>query len=120
MTGPSPLGELLREFEQKAKAWQLDVLSMREKSAVNPPADTLEYAAKDLLALVHVVRAKAARLTPTQYARLHKTSEQTVRRWCAKGELPGARQTSRGEWEIPADAVRTSRLRAGAEERRRA
>src|SRR5690349_3270683 len=107
--------DVLREFEAKARAWEADVASMRAKSLVNPPADTLEYAAKDLLQLVRTVSTATQKLTPKQYAALHGGSEQTVRRWCDRGELPGARRNAKREWEIPADAVRAPRARRDRE-----
>jgi DNA-binding transcriptional regulator YiaG len=112
------LRDLLRQFEAKATEWETDALTMRKMTPVNPPADTLDYAAKQLLDLVRTVGTAMRKLAPRRFAELHGVSEQTVRRWCARGELPGARQTARGEWEIPADATRTSRRRRAGREKR--
>lgn len=58
----------------------------------------------------------AATQSLQQYAATHSApgmmtplSLRTVKRWLADDELPGAYKDERGQWQIPADAVRTPR-----------
>lgn len=43
---------------------------------------------------------KRIKLRPAQIAALFRISERTARRWCARGIVPGARQTRGGHWRI--------------------
>lgn len=109
---PNVIDEIVHRFEQKAKAWQDDVKGMREKSPVNPPADTLAFAAREILDLAREVKARVEEIGPAEYAQLHggRPSVQTVREWCAKGLLePPPRRNAVGDWLIRKDAVRVPR-----------
>lgn len=103
---PDLIDDILHALETKADDWAADVDAMRAKSRVNPPADTLEFAAEELRALAKRLRAGADEVDTDTYARLHSVSVQTVRGWCAAGALPGARRLASGEWRIPRAAVR--------------
>lgn len=40
------------------------------------------------------------------FAEKYNVSEDTVRRWCREGKIPGAEQDGKGKpWRIPEDAV---------------
>lgn len=49
---------------------------------------------------------RAAWLNPTDTASLiPDTTPATIRRWCGRGDLPGAKQLPSGRWIIPWAAV---------------
>jgi excisionase family DNA binding protein len=89
------LDRLLDDVERKAEQWEAMVSQQRRLTTVNPPADAVEYCAKDLRALVEQLRANTEELTPEQYAKLHGVSAETVRAWIRKQRL-AARDTGRG------------------------
>lgn len=102
------------ELLQAAEDWEREAQSQRRMSPTNPVADTLAYCAADLRE--RAKQADAARRTcaTAEYARTHGVAPATVRKWCARGELPGATRTVGGDWCIPFTATRhvPSRQRA--------
>jgi hypothetical protein len=91
--------------KQLAETWQKEAASRRRFTPADPVADALEVCASELVAELTRVDDATRLITVEQYARAHGTSESSVRRWCARGELAGERNGA-GEWMIPRDARR--------------
>lgn len=102
------LDRLLKDVEAKAEQWETMVSQQRALTTVNPPADAVEYCAKDLRALVAKLRTNTEELTPEQFAALQGVSAETVRAWIRKKRL-AARDTGRG-YLIAKDATPLRRV----------
>jgi excisionase family DNA binding protein len=96
------LDRVLDDVEKKAAQWERMVAEQRAVTTVNPPADAVEYCAKDLRVLVQRIRENTEELTPEQYARQQGVSAETVRAWIRRGRL-AFRTAGRG-YLIPRDA----------------
>ena len=97
------LGRLLHELIETASAWESDVAKRREITAVDPVADTRAYDARQLRELADRIAKSNEELNTADFAKLHKTSPQTVVRWIHAKKIPG-RHTAQG-WLIPSDAT---------------
>jgi hypothetical protein len=99
------IDDVVHRFEEKAKAWEADVARLRTMG-IREEADMLAFCAREVRDLARDVKHQVEELGPVEYAALHGCSPQTVREWCAKGQL-AARRDATGDWRIPKDAVRT-------------
>lgn len=97
---PSPIRTL-------PERWRSRVASRRELTANDPAADALELAARELETALQVAEEASRTLSTAEFARIAHVLEATVRKWCARGLLPGATHDESGRWRIPADARRT-------------
>lgn len=93
-----------------ADAWEKEASQRRMRTPSDPAAETLASCATELRERIAQVERDTAYLSVTEYATVHGTSEQTVRRLCAAGLLEGAEKDLNGDWRIP----RTARRRAVA------
>lgn len=93
---------IFAQVESVAASWQLEVKKRRRVTAMDPVADTIEYCASEVRDLVSRLKSDTEQLTPAQYARIHKTTPQTVTGWCRKGKIEA---TPNGHgWLIPRNA----------------
>lgn len=96
--------DLAEQWEQQAAARELHVPGVPDPVAAN-----LRRNASDIRLRVAEVERDTAYLSVANYARLHGTSEQTVRRLCAAGLLEGAEKNANEDWRIPRNAKRRAR-----------
>jgi hypothetical protein len=74
---------LRARVESVARGWQGEAARRREFSAVDPVADTLDRCSQKLLEALD--DDALTEVTTRDFARLHRRSEQAVRRWCRLG-----------------------------------
>lgn len=86
--------------------WRQRVAERRVLTSVDPAADALELAAKELEDAITKAAAVDAMITVEEYANPRGIGPATVRKWCARGEMPGAAKNDAGHWMIPVHAVR--------------
>lgn len=94
-----------------ADAWEKEA-GERERRAPgvpDPVAATLKTNAAELRTRVETIERETAYLSVSDYAQLHGTSEQTVRRLCGAGLLEGAEKNTNEDWRIPRDAKRRAK-----------
>lgn len=96
-------GRVIRQFETLAESWLAEEKRRRQVTEVDAVADTLRYAAAELLERVRLASCDADEMTVEEFARRHRVTVATVRRWSRAGRL-GARRTPAG-YSIPADAI---------------
>lgn len=96
---------VIERMKQLATTWQQEAKAARERSRINPVADTTESLASELLAELDDVEKATRMLTVQQFADANNTNPSTVRRWCVRGELP-ADKDLKGDWIIPRGARR--------------
>lgn len=98
-----------------ARTWHTEAERRRQVTRVEPVADTLDYNAGELEQLLSKLEEDTAMLTPGEFAKLHKTTPQTVSAWCRAGKLTGAVPKGRS-WLIPrtSAAPRRRTARRGA------
>jgi hypothetical protein len=77
---------------------------MKRISQVNPVADTRAYDASELLSLLEKIEKDTEQLTTAQYAKLHKTTPQTVTAWARQGKIAATPRGARG-YLIPRSAI---------------
>lgn len=92
-------------------AWEQEAVSREQRApgVPDPVAATLKTSAADMRARIEQVQRDTAYLSVSDYARLHGSSEQTVRRLCAAGLLEGAEKNTNEDWRIPRNAKRRVR-----------
>lgn len=88
-------------FDELLARWTADAATWRQRWPADPVAATLELCAAELRDVL--VGQSGQPLTPEEYARREKVSEQTVTGWCRRGELEAYRDI-KGRWRIPAHA----------------
>ena len=93
----------LRSFESLAESWVSDASRRHAVTSADPVADTLKYAAAELLERVRLAQCDSDEITVEEFASKHRVLAATVRRWCRSGRL-GARSTPNG-YLIPVDAI---------------
>lgn len=98
------LDVVISEFRQFASRLKTEVAKRRSVTRMDPVADAWEFVATDLDELTDKVSQATERLTPAQFARLNKTTAQTVTAWCRAGKLRGAVPNGRS-YLIPRGAV---------------
>ncbi|MFA6165358.1 MAG: helix-turn-helix domain-containing protein [Gemmatimonadaceae bacterium] len=91
MTAPTPPADtaVLQRASTCAHHWTTEAEHRRSYSKVDPVADTLEACARQLLHSLD--DASMQEVSTTEYARIHGRSVQTVRRWCALGQITARR-----------------------------
>lgn len=94
---------VLHTFESLAESWISDATKRKAVTATDPVADTLKYAAAELLERVRLASCDTDEMTAEEFAARHQVLPATVRRWCKSGRI-GARLTPNG-YRIPADAI---------------
>jgi hypothetical protein len=92
-------------------SWRKRVADRRTLSPVDPAADALETAAAELEATISKAEDGSRVLSSREFAEMRGVKEATVRKWCARGHLPGATKNGAGDWEIPFAATRRQRTR---------
>lgn len=97
------------------RTWHNEAERRRKVTSTDPVADTIDYCAGEVEQLVKRLEEDTAMLTPGEYAKLHKTTPQTVTAWCRAGKIAGAEPKGRS-WLIPrtAAAPRRRAARRGA------
>lgn len=87
MTAPasSPDVAVLHRASAIAGTWHDEAKRRRSRSTVDPVADTLETCARELLGAL--TNAELEEVSTAEYARAIGKSVQTVRRWCALGQI---------------------------------
>lgn len=88
--------------------WRTLVRERRQLTSVDPAADALELAAKELENALQEATEQRMVLV-SEYARIRGVGPGTVRKWCLRGEIPGATQDEAGKWRIPSTAIRTAK-----------
>jgi hypothetical protein len=86
--------------------WRTQVAERRRLTVVDPAADALERAAKELESAIDEAAALGRMVTVEEYATPRGIGPGTVRKWCIRGEMPGATKNDAGKWLIPVTAVR--------------
>src|SRR4051812_32876818 len=84
--------------------WRDKANERRQLTSIDPAADALELAAKELERAIAEENIAGRRVGTTEFARLKSVLPATVRKWCAKGWLAGATKNVGGDWDIPANA----------------
>jgi hypothetical protein len=86
-------------------------VARREQAPHDPVAQGIEFAVRELRPRLDALNDPTVLLSPEEYARSldERPAPQTVRKWCEKQQLPGARRSPSGRWLIPANAVRVGR-----------
>lgn len=97
------MSRIIRQFETLAESWIAEEKRRRQVTEVDAVADTLRYAAAELLERVRLASCDTEELTAEEFAQRHRVTPATVRRWARRGRL-GARLTPAG-YVIPADAI---------------
>jgi hypothetical protein len=92
-------------------SWRKRVADRRTLSPVDPAADALEKAAAELEATITTAEDGSRMLSTREFAETRVAQDGTVRKWCARGELPGAHKNGADDWQIPANATRTRKRR---------
>lgn len=101
------IATLVRRFDALAADLQSAAQVRRAVTPVDPAADALEYASRQLAGLCARVLEETRFLTVAEFARLQQTSESNVRLWIKRGEIhPLPEKNVRGEWEISREARR--------------
>lgn len=87
-------------------AWAAEIAKRQARAPHDPIAEAMASCAGELRGAIAEAAKATERISARAFAALprNNTTEQTVRRWCRDGLVPGAVQTARG-WEIPRDAV---------------
>ena len=94
---------VIASMRQACESWRQDATQRRQRSAIDPVADTLESCASELESELVRIDDSTRLLSVEQFAREHGHSASTVRRWCLRSELAAERNTA-GDWEIPRNA----------------
>lgn len=89
--------------------WRSLVRERRQLTSVDPAADALELAAKELEQAIDAAQDESRLLTTTEYAKVRRVGAGTVRKWCLRGELPGATLSEANAWLIPSTASRKAK-----------
>lgn len=94
-----------------ANAWEQEAVAREQRApgVPDPVAATLKTSAADLRMRVEQIERDTAYLSVAEYAQLHGSSEQTVRRLCGAGLLEGAEKNANEDWRIPRNARRRAR-----------
>jgi hypothetical protein len=100
------LDVIMADLKGKVEEMRAEVARRRAITSIDPAADTTEYWAADLSRLLTDMSRKYATVTAREYAQIHGGVPSSVRRWCERGELPGAQKDATGEWRIPRGSVR--------------
>jgi hypothetical protein len=104
--------QMLAEVRKIGEAWKEEAARRRAMTSVDPGADTLTFCAAELGKKLDELDQANYWLTPEQYGELHRVTDQTVRNWIERGELPDAVAGPKG-WKIPRTAQRIRARRAG-------
>lgn len=104
---PSPVKQL-------AESWRARVKERRALTLVDPAADALERAASELDAAIAESQSESRLVGSVEFARARGVLPSTVRKWCARGDIPGAVKNDAGDWEIPVNARRAPHARKRA------
>lgn len=109
------LDAVFAQLKGVTKNWRADAERRHRITAIDPVADTTAYLAGELDDLVKRLEADTAMLSPSEFARLHHTTAQTVTAWCRSGKITGALPKGR-TWQVPRDAMppRRRTIRRGA------
>lgn len=97
------LESIFAQFKGLIKNWHQEAERRRKVTTVDPVADTIDYVAGELETVVKRLEEDTVMLKPGEFARLHKTSAQTVTAWCRSGKISGAEPNGRS-WLIPRTA----------------
>lgn len=101
------VGGVVARLVAQAEAWETRASETRVLAPASDAPAALGLAARELRALAAAVDADTATLSAEQYAALHRTTPQSVRRWCATGQIPGGHwNAATRAWEIPRGAER--------------
>lgn len=84
------LDVVFAQFKGLAENWHKEAERRRQVTRVEPVADTTDYCAGELESLIQRLEKDTEMLTPSQYAKLHKTTPQTVTAWCRAGKITGS------------------------------
>lgn len=66
-----------------------EVQKRRRVTKTDPVADATEYWAGELRSVLERVKSDTEMLSPAQYAKIHRTTPQTVSSWIRSGKLAG-------------------------------
>lgn len=92
-----------------ADAWDQEASLRKQRTPSDPAADAIASCASELREKMAEVDRATAYLTVPEFAKHRGMDQSTVRRLCARGELPGAERDLNNEWRIPRDAQRVQR-----------
>jgi hypothetical protein len=81
------LDVVINEFRSLAKAWNDEVTERRRITTIDPVADDAAHRARELTERIRLVEQRTEMLTPTEFAKLHSTTPQTVTTWCRGGKV---------------------------------
>lgn len=97
------LDVVIAQLRGLSKTWEDDAKKMKRISAVNPVADTRAYDASELSSLLDKIEEDTEQLTTAQFAKMHKTTPQTVTTWARQGKIRAIARGGRG-YLIPRSA----------------
>jgi DNA-binding transcriptional regulator YiaG len=98
------LDVVIAQIRGLSKAWEDDAKKMKRISQVNPVADTRAYDASELSSLLDQIEKDTEQLTTAQFAKMHKTTPQTVTAWARDKKIPAIPRGARG-YLIPRSAI---------------
>jgi hypothetical protein len=90
----------------------------RREASTDPVAEGVALAVSRVQQAIDAATDPTVTLSPSAWGAAQRppVAPQVVRRWCERGELPGAQRSQAGGWKIPAttERVRRSKSRAVA------
>jgi hypothetical protein len=101
-----PLAIIPDNVKSLPQRWLTLAEARRELTTTDAAADALEKAAAQLQREIAAAEEAGKMLTTSEFAELRRCTAGAVRKWCEKGQLPGAVKNDSGDWLIPATAAR--------------
>lgn len=101
-----PLAIIPENVKKLPQRWLMLVEERRAVTTTDAAADALEKAAAQLQREIAAAEEASRMLSTAEFASLRRCSAGAVRKWCEKGQLPGAVKNDSGDWEIPATATK--------------
>lgn len=101
---------ILAQIRAVAESWRDEAKRRRQVSGTDPVADTFDYTAGELTAVLDELAIVKDSYTVAEFAALQTppVTQQAVRKWIANGEVP-AELGADGHWRIPLGATRRRR-----------
>lgn len=99
---------ILSQIRGLVARWR-DESDLHARRGAAPTAAAVTSCADELTATLDALEKDTRMLTVRQFATARHVNAATVRKWIARGELPGAEKMGDGGWRIPASAQRARR-----------
>lgn len=98
---------ILGQIRAVAESWRDEAKRRRQVSGTDPVADTFDYTAGELSAVLDELALAKSSYTVAEFAALQHppVTPQAIRKWIADGELTAERGAD-GHWQIPIGATR--------------